>query len=118
MRPCPPARVLLLLGLVAVAIGFESPRTSVSAAGPALAAYYKTFTSSVIDSTYLPSWVSSTYRNADLDGDGNQDLVFLGGELVQPGKTNLTSLSPAASSLAMGTAGSGSCRRTDFPWLR
>ena len=86
MRPYPPARVVLTLGLIAVAIGFDSPVTSVSADGPALAAYYKTFTSPVIDSTYLPSWVSNTYHNEDLDGDGNQDLLIFGGELVVQGK--------------------------------
>jgi len=87
MRPYPPARVALNLGLVFVAIGFDSPRTAVSADGPALGAYYKAFTSPVIDSTYLPSWVSNIYGNEDLDGDGNQDLLILGGELVLPGKT-------------------------------
>jgi FG-GAP-like repeat len=87
MRPYLPARVVLLLGLIVVAIGFDSPVTSVSADGPALAAYYRVFTSSVIDSTYLPSWVSNIYGHEDLDGDGNQDMLFLGGELEQPGKT-------------------------------
>ncbi len=87
MRPYPPARLVLTLGLVAVTIGFASPRTSVTAAGPALAAYYKAFTSPVIDSTYVPSWVSNIYGNEDLDGDGHQDLLILGGELVLPGKT-------------------------------
>ena len=87
MRPYPPVRVVLALGLVAMAVGFDSPGKSVSAAGPALAGHYKVFTSSVIDSTYLPTWVSNIYGNEDLDGDGNQDLLILGGELVLPGRT-------------------------------
>jgi hypothetical protein len=42
-----------------------------------LSSYYSAISARVIDSTYLPQWIFSPVT-ADLNGDGNQDLMVLG----------------------------------------
>jgi hypothetical protein len=62
--------------------------SSVAAAAP-LSAYFTPLQPKVIDSTYFPLFLSFTVT-ADLNGDGNQDLVVLGADYPGNGATTYT----------------------------
>jgi len=68
-------RAALVLALVAIAVAmFTTPAQT----GPKLADYYTMIASRVIDPDFSPLWLDVTPFSADLDGDGNEDLVVLG----------------------------------------
>ena len=67
-------RLVFALPLVAIVAAVALPAQT----GPKLADYYRLIPPKVIDPNYSPFWIDAPPFSADLNGDGNEDLVVLG----------------------------------------
>ena len=68
---------LQVLLLVAIALMWTAPRVPAQA-GPKLAAYFTELATTVVDPSFASTYFFLGADTADLNGDGNQDLVALG----------------------------------------
>jgi hypothetical protein len=78
-------RLAFVLPFLAIAVEVSASAQT----GPKLAGYYTLIPPKVIDPSYSPLWIEPLPFSADLNGDGNEDLVVLGVDIACCGNTSI-----------------------------